>query len=80
MNPIRISISSTQKEFSIEREVLRDYLRGDALMRRFFEPFLFEDPLLLLAERMNSILMKLRSMTSLLACSVVTKHASSSIP
>lgn len=42
--------------------------------------FLFEDPLLLLAERMNSILMKLRSMTSLLACSVVTKHASSSIP
>ncbi len=43
MNPIRIFISSVQKEFSTERAVLRDYLRSDALMRRFFEPFLFED-------------------------------------
>ena len=43
MKPIRIFISSVQKEFSTERAVLRDYLRGDALMRRFFEPFLFED-------------------------------------
>jgi predicted HTH transcriptional regulator len=43
MKPLRIFISSVQKEFSTERAVLRDYLRGDALMRRFFEPFLFED-------------------------------------
>ncbi len=43
MTPIRIFISSVQKEFAAERAALRDYLRGDALMRRFFEPFLFED-------------------------------------
>ena len=39
----RIFISSVQKEFAPERAALRDWLRGDALMRRFFEPFLFED-------------------------------------
>jgi len=43
MKPIRIFISSVQKEFAAERATLRDYLRGDALMRRFFEPFLFEE-------------------------------------
>ncbi|MDD3071495.1 MAG: DUF4062 domain-containing protein, partial [Methanoculleus horonobensis] len=43
MNPVRIFISSVQKEFADERAALRDYLRGDALMRRFFEVFLFED-------------------------------------
>ncbi|WP_114970260.1 DUF4062 domain-containing protein [Rhodoferax ferrireducens] len=43
MNPIRIFISSVQKEFSEERASLRDWLRNDPLMRRFFEPFLFED-------------------------------------
>lgn len=43
MKPLRIFISSAQKEFAIERAALRDYLRGDALMRRFFEPFLFEE-------------------------------------
>jgi len=43
MTPIRIFISSVQKEFTQERKALRDYLRGDALMRRFFEAFLFED-------------------------------------
>lgn len=43
MTPIRIFISSVQKEFVEERAALRDYLRGDALMRRFFEVFLFED-------------------------------------
>ncbi|RKU38747.1 hypothetical protein C6496_04380 [Candidatus Poribacteria bacterium] len=36
MNPIRIFISSVQREFAQEREVLRDYLRRDPLMRRFF--------------------------------------------
>lgn len=39
----RIFISSVQKEFAEERAALRDYLRGDALMRQFFEPFLFEE-------------------------------------
>ena len=43
MNLIRIFISSVQREFAQEREVLRDYLRGDPLMRRFFDVFLFED-------------------------------------
>ena len=43
MTPIRIFISSVQREFAREREHLRDYLRGDPLMRRFFELFLFED-------------------------------------
>ena len=43
MNAIRIFISSVQREFAPERIVLRDYLRGDPLMRRFFDVFLFED-------------------------------------
>jgi ATP-dependent DNA helicase RecG len=43
MKPLRIFISSVQKEFAEERAALRDYLRGDALLRRFFEPFLFEE-------------------------------------
>lgn len=43
MTPIRIFISSVQKELAEERAALRDFLRGDALMRRFFEVFLFED-------------------------------------
>ena len=40
---LRLFIRSVQKEFAPERAALRDYLRGDALLRRFFEPFLFED-------------------------------------
>ncbi|WP_419950518.1 DUF4062 domain-containing protein [Candidatus Palauibacter sp.] len=43
MTPVRIFISSVQGEFSGERERVRDYLRGDPLMRRFFEVFLFEE-------------------------------------
>ena len=43
MNTIHIFISSVQREFAQEREALRDYLRGDPLMRRFFDVFLFED-------------------------------------
>lgn len=43
MPPVRIFVSSVQREFAAERAALRDYLRGDALMRRFFEPFLFEE-------------------------------------
>jgi hypothetical protein len=43
MTPVRIFISSVQTEFADERAALRDYLHGDALMRGFFEVFLFED-------------------------------------
>lgn len=43
MKPLAIFISSVQREFAQERVALRDYLRGDPLMRRFFDPFLFED-------------------------------------
>lgn len=43
MTPIRMSIGSAQREFAREREHLRDYLRGDPFMQRFFEVFLFED-------------------------------------
>ena len=40
---LRIFVSSVQREFAEERAALRDYVRGDPLMRRFFEAFLFED-------------------------------------
>ncbi len=43
MNTIRIFISSVQREFAQEREALREFLRNDPLMRRFFDVFLFED-------------------------------------
>ena len=43
MPSIRIFISSVQREFAHEREALRDFLRDDPLMRRFFDVFLFED-------------------------------------
>ena len=36
-------LSSVQKEFAAERLALRDFLQGDPLLRRFFEPVLFED-------------------------------------
>ena len=40
---LRIFLSSVQKELTAERAALRDYLRGDALMHRFFDVFLFEE-------------------------------------
>ena len=43
MTPLRIFISSVQSEFARERATLRDYVRKDPLMRRFFDVFLFED-------------------------------------
>ncbi len=39
----RLFISSVQKELAEERRAIRDYVHGDALLRRFFEVFLFED-------------------------------------
>ncbi len=43
MTPLRVFVSSVQKELADERAAVRDFLHGDALLRRFFEPFLFED-------------------------------------
>ncbi|HYI11544.1 MAG TPA: DUF4062 domain-containing protein [Thermoanaerobaculia bacterium] len=39
----RIFVSSVQKELAAERQALRDYVRGDKLLSRYFEVFLFED-------------------------------------
>ena len=39
----RIFMSSVQKEFVKERQALKSYLLGDALLSRFFDVFLFED-------------------------------------
>jgi len=36
-------VSSVQKELQQERYVVRDYISGDPLLRKFFTPFLFED-------------------------------------
>jgi len=43
VNPLRIFISSVQGEFAEERAALRDYIRDDPMIRRFFDVFLFED-------------------------------------
>lgn len=39
----QIFISSAQKEFAEERQAIKAYLLGDALLSRFFDVFLFED-------------------------------------
>ena len=45
MTPTRIFIGGARREFARERAHLRDYLRGDPLMRRFFEVLVLEpDP------------------------------------
>ena len=38
-----IFISSVQKEFQAERRAIADFVRGDPLMLRYFDLFLFED-------------------------------------
>jgi predicted HTH transcriptional regulator len=38
-----IFISSVQKEFAAERKTLAEYIRGDALLRKHFEVFRFEE-------------------------------------
>ncbi len=43
MTPIRVFVSGVQSESRRERRRVRDYLRGDPLMRRFFEVVLVED-------------------------------------
>ena len=42
MNKLKIFISSVQSEFAEERQMLYEYLITDALLGRFFEPFIFE--------------------------------------
>ena len=43
MSEIKIFISSVQAEFASERKRLCDYIRQDALLGRFFVPFIFEE-------------------------------------
>ena len=38
-----IFISSVEKELAVERRALKDYIEGNALLRRFFDVFLLED-------------------------------------
>src|ERR1017187_5593403 len=38
----RLFISSVQKEFQAERRAIKDFVEGNALLRRFFNVFLFE--------------------------------------
>ena len=40
---VKLFISSVQREFETERKAIAAYIRQDAVMRRFFEPFLFEE-------------------------------------
>ncbi len=39
----KVFISSVQSEFAEERQILFDYLTSDALLGKFFEPFIFEN-------------------------------------
>lgn len=43
MNKIRVFISSVQSEFAEERRILSHYMTSDALLGKFFEPFIFEN-------------------------------------
>lgn len=52
MRKIKVFISSVQTEFASERQNLFDYLHSDPLLGLFFEPFFFEN--LLVIERMGT--------------------------
>jgi ATP-dependent DNA helicase RecG len=43
MNPLRIFISSVQKEFAAERRAVKEFIHADPLFSRFFTVFVFED-------------------------------------
>lgn len=43
MTPLRIFISSVQKELTEERHAVKAFIENDPLLRRFFTVFLFED-------------------------------------
>jgi predicted HTH transcriptional regulator len=38
-----VFVSSVQKELAVERQAIRDFIRGDALLGHYFDVFLFED-------------------------------------
>lgn len=40
---VKLFISSVQREFEAERREVAAYIWQDAVMGRFFEPFLFEE-------------------------------------
>jgi predicted HTH transcriptional regulator len=52
---MRIFISSVQKEFATERQALGEYLSSDPLLRRFFEPFLFEQDIPASDRRLDAV-------------------------
>ncbi len=39
----QVFVSSVQKELAPERQAVRDFIRNDALLRKFFDVFLFEE-------------------------------------
>ena len=43
LTPISIFVSGVQKELKEERAAVRNYVKTDPLLRRYFEIFLFED-------------------------------------
>lgn len=43
MTMIKVFFSSVQREFADERELLCKYIREDALLGKFFQPFIFEN-------------------------------------
>ena len=43
VNRRTLFISSVQKELQQERRAIKDFVKGDALLRRYFDVFLFED-------------------------------------
>jgi hypothetical protein len=43
VNRKSLFISSVQKELEPERRAIKDFVENDALLKRFFEVFLFED-------------------------------------
>ncbi|MDP2362978.1 MAG: DUF4062 domain-containing protein, partial [Ignavibacteria bacterium] len=43
MKKTKVFISSVQNEFSEERKMLFEYIYTDALLGKFFEPFIFEN-------------------------------------
>ena len=43
MSKLKVFISSVQREFAHERQTLASFIRSDALLGKFFDPFIFEE-------------------------------------
>ena len=43
MKKYRIFISGVQKELRQERQAVKDFISSDALLRKYFDTFLFEE-------------------------------------